>query len=153
MIPRRSPGPKSSGAPVPGDDTWVPGPSFSASGAGSIPASSGCRAASLSGRLFGPAASRAEGPEPVCGWMALHLQLSPGISQQPNKDSFSLSSYSLTLDLPVGLRGTKLGCGEGGCGACTVMLSKYDRLQDKIMYPLLAGWLPLGTRMQGLAFE
>ncbi|GLT78778.1 hypothetical protein SLA2020_503040 [Shorea laevis] len=44
----------------------------------------------------------------------------------------------------LGLAGTKLGCGEGGCGACTVMVSHYDRrLKKCVHYAVNACLAPL----------
>ncbi|KAK9877005.1 hypothetical protein WA026_016033 [Henosepilachna vigintioctopunctata] len=49
------------------------------------------------------------------------------------------------------LCGSKLGCGEGGCGACTVMVSRYDRKKKKeIHIPVNACLAPVCS-MHGLA--
>ncbi|XP_052791800.1 xanthine dehydrogenase/oxidase-like [Mya arenaria] len=37
----------------------------------------------------------------------------------------------------LSLPGTKEGCGVGGCGACTVMISSYDVTSKRIKYPFV----------------
>ncbi|XP_045494604.1 xanthine dehydrogenase-like [Colias croceus] len=49
------------------------------------------------------------------------------------------------------LTGTKYGCGEGGCGACTVMVSQYLQDEDRIKhYSVNACLMPLCT-VHGMA--
>ncbi|KAK7462498.1 hypothetical protein BaRGS_00038467, partial [Batillaria attramentaria] len=49
------------------------------------------------------------------------------------------------------LTGTKLGCGEGGCGACTVMVSRYRPEDDVIQHFSVNACLAPVCSMHGLA--
>ncbi len=55
------------------------------------------------------------------------------------------------LRLKLGYSGTKLGCAEGGCGACTVMMSKYDRESRTIKHMSVNACLAPVCSMHGLA--
>ena len=47
------------------------------------------------------------------------------------------------------LCGTKLGCGEGGCGACTVMVSRVNREGGKVEHLSINACLAPVASMHG----
>ena len=55
----------------------------------------------------------------------------PSHLTQRAKPNQTLLSF---LRTELRLTGSKLGCAEGGCGACTVMISKYDEHKQKIQH-------------------
>ncbi|XP_071734841.1 xanthine dehydrogenase 1-like isoform X3 [Rutidosis leptorrhynchoides] len=50
----------------------------------------------------------------------------------------------------VGLTGTKLGCGEGGCGACTVMVSYFDHNSKKCVHQAINACLAPLYSVEGM---
>ncbi|XP_027077855.1 xanthine dehydrogenase 1-like isoform X1 [Coffea eugenioides] len=50
----------------------------------------------------------------------------------------------------IGLTGTKLGCGEGGCGACTVMVSFFDQNKKKCVHQAINACLAPLYSVEGM---
>ncbi|GMH11486.1 hypothetical protein Nepgr_013327 [Nepenthes gracilis] len=50
----------------------------------------------------------------------------------------------------IGLTGTKLGCGEGGCGACTVMVSCFDKRLNKCVHSAINACLAPLYSVEGM---
>jgi xanthine dehydrogenase/oxidase len=90
------------------------------------------------------------------------MELAPAIQSRFSKTSleFYVNGTSIELSDPNpqwtlldfirsqhGLKGTKLGCGEGGCGACTVVLQCVDESSRRLkhlavnacLFPLIGG--------------
>ncbi|XP_022085905.1 xanthine dehydrogenase/oxidase-like [Acanthaster planci] len=64
------------------------------------------------------------------------------------KPELTLLAY---LRTKLRLTGTKLGCGEGGCGACTVMISKYSPKDKTISHLAVNACLTPICSVHGMA--
>ncbi|GAB0088991.1 Xanthine dehydrogenase [Sergentomyia squamirostris] len=69
------------------------------------------------------------------------------VEEKPNPEE-TLLTY---LRQRLRLCGTKLGCAEGGCGACTVMVSRVDRVSQEVHHLAVNACLAPVCSLHGLA--
>ncbi|GAB0088992.1 Xanthine dehydrogenase [Sergentomyia squamirostris] len=69
------------------------------------------------------------------------------VEENPNPEE-TLLTY---LRQRLRLCGTKLGCAEGGCGACTVMVSRVDRVSQEVHHLAVNACLAPVCSLHGLA--
>ncbi|APR78766.1 Xanthine dehydrogenase, iron-sulfur cluster and FAD-binding subunit A [Minicystis rosea] len=96
-----------------------------------------------------------------------HASPSPSSVDDARTLCFTLNGQPITIANPdprllladylrspeVGLTGTKIGCGEGGCGACTVLLQRRDPLTgDTVMESINSCLRPLCS-LDGMAIS
>ncbi|XP_064600707.1 xanthine dehydrogenase/oxidase-like [Liolophura sinensis] len=90
--------------------------------------------------------ARSEGASTPC-CLIFYVNGKKIVEKNPDPETTLL----LFLRQRLRLTGTKLGCGEGGCGACTVMLSRFDRKQKKILHYSVNSCLYPLCNVHGLA--
>lgn len=88
-----------------------------------------------------------EDPNKICTELVFYVNGKKVIESSPDPE-WTLLWY---LRKKLRLTGTKLGCAEGGCGACTVMVSKYNRQENKIIHLAVNACLAPVCAMHGLA--
>src|SRR6195952_4935586 len=105
-------------------------------------------------------APSAVSPEPAVSISATH-SLSSVTTTYDDTLRFYLNGTSVILDnidpeitlleylRGIGLTGTKLGCAEGGCGACTVVVSQYNPTTKKIYHASVNACLAPLVRVDG----
>ncbi|XP_067116672.1 aldehyde oxidase 5 [Osmerus mordax] len=82
-----------------------------------------------------------------CSELILFINGKKITEKNPDPEAVLLSF----LRRKVGLTGAKYGCGGGGCGACTVMVSRYDCQQNKVLHDTVNACLQPICTLHGAA--
>ncbi|KAK2140392.1 hypothetical protein LSH36_1368g00050 [Paralvinella palmiformis] len=72
------------------------------------------------------------------------------VEENPDPEE-TLLKYLRRKHAVVLLTGTKLSCGQGACGSCTVMVSRYDRKSKQIRHAAVVSCLVPVCSLHGLA--